>query len=259
MFEKLRERIRGWFVDSVSWLSLGQQAYAIYKLAKDYPGVLDEAALKKWLLSACSASGKLADLTETEVDDEVIETAQKVIEDAEGWSFVYSLIIRAGSLKDIPEKWNEPESAATIIAAIGLLVQLIAKIREKRNNLELGDCVTVAKRAELLTTAPKNRSLSEQSVSETQKNAKALYKRLFGKEMNSHDVFGYDRVNPLNKACHDFILATILFAQSQSGEPIIYGNTIEEHDDNLRLRVEKIADAKYQLIYDLTKDIMQTE
>lgn len=144
MFQNLMSKIKGLFTGSFSWLALSSQAYAVYRLAQNYPGVANEANLREWLQSACDTSGELAKLSETEIDDKIVATAAAVIADDDGWDFIYSLFCRVGSLTDLPEKWDEPESAATIIAAIGLLVQLVAKIREKRGTQEVWACAYAA-------------------------------------------------------------------------------------------------------------------
>ncbi len=261
MFTKLRELIKGWFVSGISWLTLGQQAYAVYRLSQSYPGVSDSGSLRSWILSALGTGGDVAKLTETEVDDNIIETAVKVVNDEDGWTFIYSLLVRAGSLKDIPEKWNEPESAATIIAAIGLLVQLISKIREKRQENETAEIEAAKNKIEnstkSLQSADGVRSLGDQTETGTKKNARILFEKYFGRPMSCASVLGDNCGTELNAEVRNFVLATILWCQKECGRPVITARTNLEHDEILRECVRTIAQAKADELFKLTKDIMQ--
>lgn len=260
---KMREKIRGWFTDSVSWLSMGQLAYSVYKLSKSYPGISDEGKLKTWITSALSTGGEVALITETEIDDNIVATAKKVVEDAEGWGFVYALLARAADLKDIPEKWNEPESAATIIAAIGLLTQLISKIREKRQNMELSEMETVRyrlKKAKHEVFSPDGeRSLTDKTQAGTQKNARLLHERIFGRPMSSVDLLGNNCGTPLMAECHNFITAVIIFGQLQTGIPVIEGRNNEEHDEILSKFVKEISNGTLPTLSGLAEGIMSYE
>lgn len=140
MFSKLRTRIKEWMSDTGAWITLGSQAYAIYRLARSYPGVEHESELRSWIASACRCGGTLAQMTDTDIDDRIMKTAIEIIDDREGWNYLYSIMIRIGKISDIPEKWNNIDMAAYVMGATGTIVSLIQKVREKLDNTELGEC-----------------------------------------------------------------------------------------------------------------------
>lgn len=151
MLKNICESVRRWITDKTNWIMLGTNAYLIYKMAKSYPTVKEEDALRAWLGAVLSKGGELAELTETKVDDTLISTARVLVDDAESWIYIYGLLIKSASIKELPTKWDKPESIAGIIAAIGLITQLIAKIREELQISEYADCYAAQKKREAVT------------------------------------------------------------------------------------------------------------
>lgn len=149
MFEKLKKRIRLWMSDVGAWVTLGSQAYSIYRIARTYPGVEKEYELREWIRSACHCGCTVAGMTETEVDDKIVSTALELIDDPEGWNYLYSVLIRIGKISDIPEKWDNIDMAAYVMGATGTIVSLIQKIREKLDDTELGACYKARNRIRL--------------------------------------------------------------------------------------------------------------
>ena len=239
MFKNLIERLKARFSDTASWLALGSNAYAIYKLASSYPGVADESALRNWLHEACAAGGKVADLTETEVDDKIVETAANLISDDESWRWIYDIVIDFGKVSDCPNKIDEPENAATVIAAVGLIVKIIQKIRERKKSPELAVRYSaISKRKRELA---ESRKLGEMTVDGSKESAPAHFKRLFKRPLDKYDVTGSDCGDALAAEMRNFVIAYILFEQSVQGKPIINGNNTMEFDIGISRTAKALA------------------
>lgn len=61
----------------------------------DYPkDITDSAACRKWVLAVLDSLEIVAELTDMDVDDEIVETIQGVINNAAAWDFIHSTFVR---------------------------------------------------------------------------------------------------------------------------------------------------------------------
>ena len=115
-----------------------------------YPGVDDSMTLRTWLRPVIIDLSVLTSLTKNTIDDAVARTAIRIIDSDRSWEAVYSLLMLAhdntgfGGVKipmeemqsNVVEAFHDVadvvavENPAVIIAAIGLIIQLIQLFRK---------------------------------------------------------------------------------------------------------------------------------
>ncbi|MGL6193790.1 MAG: hypothetical protein ACRC2T_03100 [Thermoguttaceae bacterium] len=121
-------------------------ALKVANYAATYPGHSDSASLRNWIRPALLDLSVLATYTETTIDDKVAWAALKIVDSNKSWGAVYSLVIIAtesgghlipGSdtmrdtafetmtVTEIILEESKTENPAIIIAAIGLLIQIL--------------------------------------------------------------------------------------------------------------------------------------
>ena len=123
---------------------------SILKYVSTYPGIDDGDSLRAWLRPVILDLSVLTSMTKNTIDDVVSRTAVHIIDNDKSWNAVYSLLqltndnTSNGAVK-IPmgEQRNkvaeayydvtdavQVENPAVIIAAIGLIIQLIQLLRK---------------------------------------------------------------------------------------------------------------------------------
>ena len=124
---------------------------SIMKYVSTYPGVGDSELLREWVRPVILDLSVLTSMTKNTIDDVVSRTAVHIIDNDKAWNAVHSLLLLTndnnsdGAVK-IPmgEQRNkvaeayydvtdsiQVENPAVIIAAIGLIIQLIQLLRKK--------------------------------------------------------------------------------------------------------------------------------
>lgn len=114
----------------------------------DYPDDLrDEQDVRRWLVAVCTAGDVLADLTDTNIDDTVVNAVKSVVNDAVAFSVIYSLVLNVFTFENenFPDTYLElhedaAEAAertglapAMIIAIVQVVIMLLKFIRDRRN------------------------------------------------------------------------------------------------------------------------------
>lgn len=126
-------------------ISAARQAIALVKIAKTFPGVdksdTSQANLRTWLQSLTDAALDAAMLTETTVDNELIDSARQLINDDSIWSVVASLLTQMVPSKTVGAKKTYQvqlgfDSAAPGLNMIALgwilrFVSTLTKIKER--------------------------------------------------------------------------------------------------------------------------------
>jgi len=124
---------------------------SILKYVSTYPGVGDSDLLREWVRPVILDLSVLTSMTKNTIDDVVSRTAVHIIDNDKAWNAVYSLLLLTndnnsdGAVKILMgEQRNkvaeayydvtdsvQVENPAVIIAAIGLIIQLIQLLRKK--------------------------------------------------------------------------------------------------------------------------------
>lgn len=114
----------------------------------DYPDDLrDEQGVRRWLVAVSKAGVVLSDLTDTTIDDAVVDGFKEVVENEEAFATIYGLILNIfaheddGYVDDYFVAYEDTQEAATltgfsptlIIAIVQLVVMLLKFIRDRRN------------------------------------------------------------------------------------------------------------------------------
>ncbi|MGL4594336.1 MAG: hypothetical protein ACRCUY_06365 [Thermoguttaceae bacterium] len=126
-------------------------ALKVTNYAATWPGLDDGEKIRAWLRPALLDLSVLAALTETVIDDKIAWAALRIVDSEKSWTAIYSLIVIASDsrgylitgddsvasedvlastitiLDDI-----DTENPALIIAAIGLLIQILQLFKSKR-------------------------------------------------------------------------------------------------------------------------------
>ncbi len=113
-----------------------------------WPGTEDGEKLRAWCREIVAFLDKLADLTETNMDDDAVAALRKIISNNETWSMWYSLLVALQTDEDgdgdeelllapykddvgnLAERLGVP--VATIIALIMMMLQAIKFFRAKK-------------------------------------------------------------------------------------------------------------------------------
>ena len=146
MFEKLKT-----FFTGVKYIwNYSPTLTSILKCISTYPGVEDSEKLRSWLRPVILDLSILTSMTKNTIDDAVARTAVHIIDNDNSWNAVHSLLLLAndnssnGGVKipmeqmqsDTVESFYEicdtvpVENPAIIIAAVGLIIQLIQLLRK---------------------------------------------------------------------------------------------------------------------------------
>lgn len=114
----------------------------------DYPDDLrDEQDVRRWLVAVCTAGDVLADLTDTNIDDTVVNAVKSVVNDAGAFGVIYSLVLNVFTFENenFPDTYfdsheDAAEAAertglapAMIIAIVQVVIMLLKFIRNRRN------------------------------------------------------------------------------------------------------------------------------
>lgn len=114
----------------------------------DYPDDLrDEQGVRRWLVAVSKAGVVLSDLTDTTIDDAVVDGFKEVVENEEAFATIYGLILNIfaheddGYVDDYFVAYEDTQETATltgfsptlIIAIVQLVVMLLKFIRDRRN------------------------------------------------------------------------------------------------------------------------------
>ena len=124
---------------------------SVLKCISTYPGYDDSVKLRTWLRPVILDLSVLTSMTKSTIDDKISLAAIHIIDNDHAWSAVHSLILLAngqamkdGAIKvenyELRDNANETyldianeiqaENPAIIIAAIGLIIQLIQLLRK---------------------------------------------------------------------------------------------------------------------------------
>ena len=110
----------------------------------DYPDDLkDVEGVRRWLLAVTNAGGVLADLTDTSIDDDIVDALEEVLANKEAFTVVYNLVLSLfddplfeGDIKfkdDCTEASSLTGFSPTmIIAIIQVVIMLLKFIRDRR-------------------------------------------------------------------------------------------------------------------------------
>ena len=111
----------------------------------NYPDDLTNVeSVRLWLLAVTDAGGILTELTDTTVDDYIVDALEDVLQDKQSFDAVYKLILSVFN-REIEENSNVFRSEARdistrigfspaiIIAIVQVVIMLLKFIREKRN------------------------------------------------------------------------------------------------------------------------------
>jgi hypothetical protein len=128
-------------------------ALKVTNYAATYPGYSDSTKLRRWLRPALLDLSVLAALTETTIDDQIAWAALKIVDSDKSWAAVYSLIVIASETNGVLIPGSDDmksialdvvdttetilgdvstENPALILAAIGLLIQILQLFKSKR-------------------------------------------------------------------------------------------------------------------------------
>ncbi len=109
----------------------------------DFPGLSDSEMLRQWLRPLLTDAGSLALLTQTTVDDIVVQAAMRILDNNNAWCVVHgmALLVRDGLNLDtslVPGEGGDvfemsrrvagetmPECPAAVISAIGMILFLL--------------------------------------------------------------------------------------------------------------------------------------
>jgi hypothetical protein len=123
---------------------------SVLKYLTTYPGVDDSQQLRTWLRPVILDLSILTSLTRNTIDDSVARTAVRIIDSNRSWNAVYSLLVlvndstsngavkipmaklQSDAVESMQEVFDEHalENPAVMIAAIGLIIQLIQLLRK---------------------------------------------------------------------------------------------------------------------------------
>jgi len=141
------DRIRTFFTGVMYVWTYGPVITSMMKYISTYPGYTDPDKLRTWLRPVILDLSVLTSMTKNTIDDKISLVAIRIIDSDYAWSAVHSLILLAndqykkgdGVIKvenyELRDNANETyldianeiqaENPAIIIAAIGLIIQLI--------------------------------------------------------------------------------------------------------------------------------------
>jgi hypothetical protein len=145
------ERIKTFFTGVKYIWTYGPVITSMLKYFSTYPGYDDSDKLRTWLRPVILDLSVLTSMSKSTIDDKISLAAIHIIDSDHAWSAVHSLILLAndqsqkdGAIKienyELRDNANETyldianeiqaENPAIIIAAIGLIIQLIQLLRK---------------------------------------------------------------------------------------------------------------------------------
>jgi len=106
----------------------------------NYPDDLrDEVDVRRWLVAVCEAGDILAELTDTTIDDAVIDAFRSVVSDAQAFSVIYTIILDIFYTDDKMDLVKIGKAAdavgiapALIIAIVQLVVMILKFIKDRK-------------------------------------------------------------------------------------------------------------------------------
>ena len=119
----MREKIQAFFAN----ISLFQAALSAYQLIQTFPGLAleNEALMRSWLLSWIPIARSMAETTETDHDDKIIDGAESILNEDAAWSFVWKIIAAGKGLKVANAPDSLPEAAdPEVQLSVSWLLQL---------------------------------------------------------------------------------------------------------------------------------------
>lgn len=143
------ERIKNIFNGIGLVVKYGDTIRNVTTVWANYPGISDSEMLRIWVRPLLTDAGSLALLTQTTIDDIIVQAAIKVVDNNRAWDVVHGLALLIsegfdfntlfipgvpGDIFDMSRSIaNEtmPECPAAIISAIGVLLFLV---RTRSNN-----------------------------------------------------------------------------------------------------------------------------